>query len=106
MPIARAVRKMRRAISPRLATSRLCIALHPEDAEAAASLDGLVVRHRQRQTEHGACVAGVDDAVVVEPRGEEQRLRLRLDLVLHQLTHLAVLLLVVGLAARLRRLAG
>src|SRR3954468_17318186 len=106
MPMSRAVRKTRRAISPRLATSslRMGIALHPEDAVAPASLDRLVVHDRQRHAEHRAGVARVDDAVVVDPRGEEQRLRLRLDLVLDDLPHRRVLLLVVVLAARYRRL--
>src|SRR4051812_46247677 len=101
MPISRAVRHTRRAISPRLATSseRITCRSHPEDAVATASLDWLVVHDGQRHAEHRAGVARVDDAVVIEPRREEQRLRLRLDLVLDQLAHLPVLLLVVVLPA-------
>src|SRR4051812_50217975 len=106
MPISRAVRNTRRAISPRLATSsaRIICRSHPEDAVATAPLDRLVVHDRQRHAEDRAGVARVDDAVVVEPRGEEQRLRLRLDLVLDQLSHLPVLFLVVVLTAGQRRL--
>src|SRR3954452_14624237 len=106
MPISRAVRNTRRAISPRFATSseRITERSHPEDAVATASLDRLVVHDRQRHAEHRAGVAWVDDAVVIQTRSEEQRLRLRLDLVLDQFAHLPVLLFVVVLPARQRRL--
>src|SRR5947209_19262936 len=84
MSIARAVRTMRAAISPRLATSSLRItgASHPEDAEAAASLDGRGVRGGQRDAQRRAGVAGVEQAVVVEPGGDEEGVRLGLDLLL------------------------
>src|SRR5437763_2412117 len=74
MPISRAVRKIRRAISPRLATSSLviagrltvasCRASHPEDAEALRSGDLVGVGGGQGDAQHGAGVAGVDDPVV------------------------------------------
>ena len=89
MPIARAVRMIRRAISPRLATSSevmgrtwtllslllpLLLALtsgfmtasHPEDAVATGARGRLVVDDREAEPEHRAGIAGVDDAVVVE----------------------------------------
>src|SRR3954451_21956746 len=82
MPRSRQVRKTRRAISPRLATRTRVITgppSHPEDAEAGVSPAGpdtldLAVGHgRQAEAEHGAGVAGVDHAVVVDAAGEELR---------------------------------
>src|SRR3954454_6574623 len=82
MSIARAVRRMRSAISPRLAISsfRIMRSSHPEDAEAAASLDRPGVRGGERDAQRGAGVAGVEQAVVVEPRGDEEGVRLGVDL--------------------------
>src|SRR5258708_57383 len=89
MPMARAVRMMRRAISPRVAMSSLVTVgrrvrplLHPEDAEATAAADHVGVHRRQGDAKDGAGVAGVDDAVVVDLAGHEERVRLTGDLVL------------------------
>src|ERR1039458_7101707 len=93
----RAVRTMRRAISPRLAIRRVRMGSkvglgavngrpsHPEHAVAACAGGGLVVDDREAHPEDGAGVPWVDDAVVVEPTGEEERERLGFDLGLHQL---------------------
>src|SRR5262245_17258437 len=71
MPRSCAVRMTRAAISPRLATSNfVIIGSHPEDAEATPALDTVGGDRGQRHPEHVAGVAGVDDAVVVEPRGD------------------------------------
>src|SRR6201996_9868330 len=93
MPSACADRMILAAISPRLAIRSLAIALftgtgftgmapasHPEDAEAAASGHRAAVHGRQGHAEDGPGVAGGDDAVVVEPRGDEEGVRLGLDL--------------------------
>ena len=81
MSRTRAERITREAISPRLAMSSflmrvICVIparLHPEDAEAAASLDHLGMGGRQADGQHSAGVARVDDAVVVEPGGGKER---------------------------------
>src|SRR3989442_3654960 len=88
MPSACADLIPRAAISPRLAMRSLVMALftgmapasHPEDAEAAAASHGAAVHGRQGQTEDGPGVARVDDAVVVQPGGDEEGVRLGLDL--------------------------
>src|SRR3981081_3778418 len=85
MSSARAERITREAISRRLAISSFLMrvipaGLHPEDAEAAASLDGLRMSSRQADGQHGAGVARVDHAVVVEACRGEERMRLPLDL--------------------------
>src|SRR6266487_999129 len=88
MPSACADRMILAAISPRLAIRSLVIALftgmapasHPEDAEAAAAGHRAAVHGRQGHAEDGPGVARVDDAVVVEPRGDEEGVRLGLDL--------------------------
>src|SRR4051812_1300782 len=87
-PMARAVRMIRRAISPRLATSSLVtfgmsargLSLHPEDAEASASLHDVAMDSRQRDPKDAARVAWVDDAVVVHLAGDEEGVRLSFDL--------------------------
>src|SRR5690349_21568039 len=82
MSISRAVRRMRSAISPRLATSsfRITKRSHPEDAEAAASLDRRGGDGGQGDAEHRAGVARVDDAVVVQPAADEEGVGLGVDL--------------------------
>src|ERR1700729_4530441 len=89
--------RARDAISPRLAISSLRMGViagfslvtvpslvtgpsHPEDAEAAAPGHRTGVHRGQRHAEHGTGVARVDDPVVVEPRADEERARLVLDL--------------------------
>src|SRR5215469_12074699 len=71
MFMRRAVRKMRQAISPRLATSRLLITrvswLHAEHAKACRLLRR-VAHHRERERQHAAGVGRVDDPVVPQPR--------------------------------------
>src|SRR5579862_4955045 len=72
MPSRRAVRKMRQAISPRFATSRVLITaplprLHPEHAERRA-LVRRVAHRRERQRQHPPRVGGIDDAIVPQPR--------------------------------------
>src|SRR3984957_9051457 len=90
----RAVRKIREAISPRLATSSFLITgpspSHPEDAEAAASLDWPRVDGRQSDPQHGAGVTRVDDAVVVQAGADEEGVRFALDLRLDLLPPLLV----------------
>src|SRR6185369_3336239 len=107
MPIARQVVKVRRAISPRLATSSRRIiggapqsrstassshptassshptasSSHPEHAEVGGALDWCAVDRGQADAQDGASVAGVDDTVVVEPAGQIERVRLLLYLV-------------------------
>src|SRR5579863_4874419 len=78
MPILRAVRKMRQAISPRLATRRLRIRfamrvtrmwpLHAEEAETRV-LCGRVAHRGEREREDAARLERVDHAIVPEPRG-------------------------------------
>src|SRR6266480_3582221 len=88
MPSACAVLIILAAISPRLAMRSLVMVLftgmalasHPEDAEAAAAGHGAAVHGRQGQAEDGPGVARVDDAVVVQPGGDEEGVRLGLDL--------------------------
>src|SRR5215831_7280441 len=67
----RAVRKMRQAISPRLATRRLLITrvpeLHAEHAKALRLQRG-VAHHREGERQHAPRVAGVDDPVVPQTR--------------------------------------
>src|SRR5438552_1464384 len=82
-PSARAERMTRLAISARWATRSRRIGVgsrvmpsHPEDAEAAATLDHVGVHGRQREAEHGARVARVDHAVVVDLAGVEERVGL------------------------------
>jgi len=103
----RAVRKIREAISPRLATSSFLITgtspTHPEDAEAAASLDWPRVNGRQSDPQHGAGVTRVDDAVVVQAGADEEGVRLALDLRLDLLPPLLVGLGVVVTPGGLRR---
>src|SRR5438445_13676953 len=90
MPRACADRMILAAISPRLAMRSLVMALlagmgmasHPEDAEAAAAGHGAAVHGRQGHAEDGPGVARVDDAVVVQPGGNEEGVRLGLHLVL------------------------
>src|ERR1700716_3223415 len=72
-PNRRAVRKMRQAISPRLATRRLSItapsapALHPEHAKVRRLLRR-VAHRRQRQSQYAPRFEGIDHAVVPQPR--------------------------------------
>src|SRR6185437_2999423 len=75
MPMRRAVRKMRQAISPRLATRRLRIIfivvlpspLHAEEAEARLFLRRVVHRGK-RETENAARLERIDHPVVPESR--------------------------------------
>src|SRR5690349_15140618 len=84
MPMRRAVRMTRQAISPRLAIRilRNIAASHPEDAEAGR-LDGRVQRGGYTERQHHPRLGGIDHAVVPEPRarviGMTLRLVLRLD---------------------------
>src|SRR5947207_15442717 len=101
MPSACAVLITRAAISPRLAMRSLVMGpavvmgpSHPEDAEAAAAGHGAAVHGRQGQAQDGPGVARVDDAVVVQPGGDEEGVRLGLDLGLDRGGALAVGLLV------------
>src|SRR5581483_7007126 len=115
MPSWRQVRKTRRATSPRLATSSIRMGvvvtalvlrrLHPEHAEAPPALDRVGVDGGEAHAEDVAGVAGIDDAVVVEPGREVQRQRLRFDLVLGGPAALGVLGLVDLPAGGGRRLA-
>src|SRR5260221_14605385 len=74
-PISLAVRKTRRAISPRLATSRvenvgMLVTIshpdrsHPERGEGPGPPHRSGVDRRQREADHGPGLPGVDDAVV------------------------------------------
>src|SRR5688500_17724725 len=63
------------AAKPLLALSRRSRASWPEHPEPVGALVGLVLDHREADAEHGAGVAGVDHAVVVEHAGEEERQR-------------------------------
>src|SRR5215472_11644795 len=71
MFMRRAVRKMRQAISPRLATRRLLItrvaSLHAEHAKARLLLRG-VAHHRERERQYAARVGGVDHPVIPQTR--------------------------------------
>src|SRR5688572_6073378 len=100
MPSRRQVANTRLAISPRLATRRRWIIWpsHPEDAVALGALPRRVLDHRQADAQDGAGVAGVDDAVVVEHPGQEEREALLLDGLLDELAHAGVGRLVVLLA--------
>src|SRR5262249_62432369 len=82
IPSRRAVRNMRHAISPRLATRRLritCPALHAEHAEAPG-LERRVARRCQRQREYAPGITGVYHPVVPEPRRRIIRMALALVL--------------------------
>ena len=93
---------MRRAISPRFATSSrrimLCRTSHHIRKTPKAGRPPRIVHNGQTQTQDRARVARVDHPVVVEPAGEEQRRRLRLDLLLDHGAHGRVLVLVVDAA--------
>src|SRR5580704_13164479 len=73
MPRRRALRKMRQAISPRFATSRLLInvpspaALHAEHTVRGALL-GCVAHRRQRQRQDPSGIGGIDHAIVPQAR--------------------------------------
>src|SRR5579883_1789016 len=91
MPILCAVRKMRQAISPRLATRRLrnrfamLVArmyrrrLHAEEAEARV-LFGRVASGSERQRENAPRLERIDHSVVPESRGGVVRMALALVL--------------------------
>src|SRR5580700_6931148 len=108
--MAWALRMMRRAISPRLATRSLVItgtpwrpddaASHPEHAVAACPVDGVVVDDRQAQAQNRAGVAGIDDPVVIEPGRKEKGQRFGLDLGFDGGPHGRVGLLVEGQTPR------
>src|ERR1700738_3235772 len=72
-PNRRAVRKIRQAISPRLATRRLLItapsdlALHPEHAKVRRLLRR-VAHRRERQPQYAPRFDGIDHAIVPQPR--------------------------------------
>src|SRR5262245_46038169 len=113
MPIARAVRMILAAISPRFAMQRLCnvivgnaVLLHAEDAEAPTPLDDVGVHGGERDAQHGPRVARDDHAVVVELPGVEEGVRLALDLLLDAGALYGVGLLVEWLTRRLGRLTG
>ena len=55
---------------------------HPEDAVARRAPDGCGVHRGQRDAEHRARVARIDDAVVPQARGGEEGVRLAVDLLL------------------------
>src|SRR3954451_11459533 len=70
MPIARSVRITRTAISPRLATRTVSNIRHSHPEDAVAELAQRRVGARgEGETEHGAGLRGVDDAVVPEAGG-------------------------------------
>src|ERR1700746_3383982 len=83
-----AVRKMRQAISPRLATSRLLItrvpSLHAEDAEGLRIVRR-VARHRAGERQCPARVPRIDDAVVPQTGGRIIRMPLALILLADRL---------------------
>src|SRR5512144_3026549 len=60
-------------------------ASHPKHAVPARALDHVVVDGRERDAEDGAGVARIDDTVVPDARGREERVALLLDLALHHL---------------------
>src|SRR5580692_10818076 len=99
-----AVRMMRRAISPRLATKRqlIVISSHPERAEVGAAAHFSVVRAGQGDADYGAGIPGVDDAVVPHPARREQRRGLLFQLVFDGFPVLLVGRLVERNAPRLR----
>src|SRR5262245_19677151 len=73
-PSRLAVRMIRQAISPRLATRslwnrRASKTSHPEDAEAGGLGRRRVHAGGERQAEHGAGVGWIDDAVVPDAGG-------------------------------------
>src|ERR1700752_2558498 len=83
MFMRRAVRKMRQATSPRLATRRLLITrvpdLHAEHAKPRRLLRR-VAHRRERERQHAARVAGADDPVVPQSRRGVMRVPLALVL--------------------------
>src|SRR3954451_1935592 len=73
-PSRRQVRMILTAISPRLATSTLVItASHPVHAVAAGAVDRLIIDRAETHAENGACVAWIDDPIVVHATCHEQR---------------------------------
>src|SRR4051812_49936277 len=80
MPRARAVRMTRRAISPRLATSRVRIGItsssQAEGREPGRAGHGRGMDCRQGETEHGPRVSRVDQAVVPQAGRGADRTRL------------------------------
>src|SRR5262252_2390471 len=90
---------MRRAISPRFATSNrriaaLVIALETEDAEAVGAAHFVAMHRRQRDAQHGSRVPWVDDAVVGHASRRVERARLSLGAILHRCPEPGVFLLV------------
>src|SRR3954466_11012674 len=86
MPRARAVRMTRRAISPRLATSRVRIGItsssQPEGREPRRAGHGRGMDGGQGQTEHGPRGTRVDQAVVPQAGGGVHSAGLPFDQVL------------------------
>src|SRR5262249_44853252 len=83
MPRRRSVRMIRTAISPRLATSTLSKIVtwsHPEDA-VGHRLHRRLADETERQAEHVARVAGLDDPVVPQPRRRVVRVTLAFVLI-------------------------
>ena len=104
MPIARAVRITRSAISPRFATSSTSRSIARRISAGTLPTRRAVhrrrVRRRQRDRDHRARVARIDDAVVPQPRGREVRVALLVDLLPRSSpSSTRELLLVDGLAA-------
>src|SRR5579883_1676680 len=99
MPILRAVRKMRQAISPRLAMRRLRIILvsaivvpsHPEETEACVLLRR-IAHGRETEAEDPARLERIDHAIVPEPRRGVIRMALALVLVADRLLERLLLL--------------
>src|SRR5512146_894008 len=93
---------MRRAISPRFATSSLrtgamcSVSSEPEDAEAVVPADLVAMRRRQRDAQHGPRVAGIDDAIVGDTARRVERARFALGALLHRGGQPRILLLVEG----------
>src|SRR4051812_35226758 len=118
MPIARSVRITRTAISPRLATSTVSNIRsppgtfgaespesHPEDAVAQLA-ERRVGARREGETEHGAGLRRVDDAVVPETGGGVVRVALVLVLLADRRLERLLVLGRPFLAARLEPVAA
>src|SRR5262249_10041925 len=79
---------------------------HAKDAEAVAALHGVRERRAERDAEHRAGVARVDDAIVPDVPGGVPGVRLLADLLGHHRVQGLVLRSVEGLARALGRLTA
>src|SRR5512144_895539 len=101
-PLAVAAERATRDVLSR----RGAIDSHAEHAIPGRAADDVGMHGRERDAEHGARVARIDDAVVPQASGGEEGVRLFLDLLLHHLAQRRVARLVERLPGALGGLAA